>query len=179
MTRAKNFPIMKFPWKLWGKEKFNAEMAEEMRLHLERQAERNQAAGMNPEEARAAAQREFGNVASIQQQVREGRWSFWLEQALQDVRLTARSMRKQPGYFAIVVLTLALGIGANTTIFSFFRGILLRPLPLAEPARTVLLKTKANDYGDIVDSAGGLYAADFLELQGKVSSFESQATYTS
>lgn len=164
---------------VFHKDRLNAEMGEEMRHHLDLQAERNASAGMNSEEARHAAHREFGNVASLQQQAREGRWAFWTEQAMQDVRLTARSMRKQPGYFAIVVLTLALGIGANTTIFSFFRGILLRPLPLAEPARTVMIKGGPNDYSELVGSAGGLYAADFLELEGKVTSFETQATYTS
>ncbi len=164
---------------LFRHQQLEAEMVEEMQQHLERQAALNQAAGLSMEEARAAAQRQFGNVAGIQQQAREGRWAFRVEQAMQDIRLTARAMGKQPGYFAIVVLTLALGIGANTTIFSFFRGILLRPLPLAEPARTVMIKSSANDYGEIVGSAGGLYAADFLELQGKVMSFEAQATYTS
>jgi putative ABC transport system permease protein len=164
---------------LFLKEKLDAEMDAEMRAHIELQTERNIAAGMDADEARYAAMRRFGNLASLQETVREGRTGFWLDQGWQDVRLTLRSLRKQPGYFATVVFTLALGIGANTTIFSFFRGILLRPLPLAEPARTVLLKPTANDYGEIVGSAGGLYAADFLELQGKVSAFESQATYTS
>src|SRR4051812_37310038 len=96
---------------LFSKDKLDAEMTEEMRLHLQMQVERNVRNGMNPDEARYLALRQFGNVASVQQQAREGRGWVWLEQFAQDMRFAVRMIWKTPGVSGIAVLTLALGIG--------------------------------------------------------------------
>jgi len=163
---------------LFRKDQLDADMAEEMRLHVELQAELNHKAGMDADEARFAAIRQFGNVASIQEQAREQRGWVWPEQLAQDLRYAARSLRRNPGFTTTVVVTLALAIGANASIFSFFRGILLRPLPYAEPERVVLLKKGARDYSDIVGVEVGLYAADFADLRQEIKTVEHLAAFT-
>ncbi len=124
---------------LFRKSKLDAEMAEEMRLHLEMQAERNRAAGLSDDEARFTAQREFGNVGVIQQQARERRGWVWLEQGLQDLRFAARGLRKSRVFSVVVILTLGLGIAANTAVFTVIDALLLRPLPIADPGRFIVL----------------------------------------
>lgn len=111
------------------RQRLDAEMAEEMRQHLELQAERNRAAGMDQSEARYAAERQFGNLASLQEQARAGRPLRWLDDTWHDVRFAGRQCAKTPGFTMTVATTLALGIGACTAMFSVVNAVLLRPLP--------------------------------------------------
>ncbi len=157
--------------------KLDADMTREMRTHLEFQTERNRAAGMKTDDAHYAALRQFGNVASFQEQAREQRGWVWLEQTMQDVRFAARQLRRSPGFASVVIVTLALAIGANTAIFSFFRGILLQPLPYAEPERVVLLKKGVRDFGDAIGNVA-LFAADFVDLQKGTRTVAQLATFT-
>src|ERR1017187_6116457 len=128
---------------LFYKQRLDADMHEEMRLHVEMQVQENVESGMKPDEARYAAMRQFGWVESIKETCREQRGMIWLEDVAQDVRFARRMLRKSPGCTAMAVLTFALGTGANTAIFSVINAVLLRPLPFPNAERLVMVSERA------------------------------------
>jgi putative ABC transport system permease protein len=135
-----------------------AELDEELRFHLEQQIAENVAAGMSEDEARYAALRSFGNPDLMREQTR-AMWSWnGLESLWRDLRLGARTLLRAPGFTAIAVLVMALGIGANIALFTVVRGVLLRPLPFADPDRLVRLyeQTGKGDFS-YNQSAGGIF----------------------
>src|SRR5450755_3434285 len=113
------------------------ELDEEIGIHLAMQEEEFRARGMKPAAARAAALREFGGVAQAKEEYRARRGVSWLETAVRDLRYGLRGLRRTPGFTLAAVLSLALGIGANTAIFSLFHTLMLRLLPVEKPHELV------------------------------------------
>lgn len=117
------------------------EMREEMALHLELQTAHHHASGMNATEARQAAEREFGNLTSIQQRARDSLPGRWLDHWSRDFRISLRSLRRSPGFTLAVAATLGLCIGANTTVLSVLYGLILRPMPFRDAEQLVEVYT--------------------------------------
>jgi putative ABC transport system permease protein len=117
--------------------KIEREMDAEMRFHLEMEKAENIRRGMSEEEAQRTALRSFGGVEQVREAYRDLSRFRLVEELWQDVRFSARLLLKQPGFLAIAVLTLALGIGANTAIFTVVNGVLIRSLPYRDPSRLV------------------------------------------
>lgn len=145
------------------------ELDEEMRAHIEMEVEENIAAGMNAEEARFAALRKFGSVALSQERSRHV-WGFrWLETFWQDLRFGLRMLLKSPAFTIVAILTLALGIGANTAIFSIVYSVLLRPLNFSDPDRLVYVWDSNPSIGYPRFSSS---APNYLDWRAQSQSFE-------
>lgn len=145
---------------LFRRRDLEAEMAEEMRFHLEQRAADFAADGLAPADARLAAQRKFGNTAALQEYARDSFGWGALERLGKDLAFAARQLRRSPGFTLLAILTLGLGIGANTSMFSIYNGIALKPLPYADVGRLQRLYRLSPQ-----NPRGGLSPADFLALQ--------------
>jgi predicted permease len=158
---------------LLKRRRVESELDREMRYHLERQVEENIAAGMNAREAREAASRMFGGVSQIEEECRDMRRTRYLENFLQDLRFTVRMLGKSPAFTVVIVLTLALSIGANSAIFSVIDGVLLQPLPYPQAERIARVFYRSTEYAKFP-----LNPWDFLDFRARNRSFENLAMYT-
>lgn len=149
---------------------FDRELEEEMRLHTQLRAEEQAERGMPPEDARAEARRRFGNTTLLREQSRDAWGWTWLDQLGQDVRSGARNMLRMPGFTAITVLTVALGVGATTAIFSAVNPALFEPLPYPDASRIMTICEMRSD-GSRSAGTFGMYCG----LSERARSFDSIA----
>jgi putative ABC transport system permease protein len=155
---------------IFRREKMEQELDEELRSHIELRVEENIAAGMTPEEARYDAQRRFGNFTLQKEDTREIYVIGWLETTLQDLRYAARMLRRSPGFTAVTVLTVALGIGTTTAILSVVNPILFESLPYPNAGRiTMIWETGRNGLHN--EGSFGMYR----ELAKRARSFDALA----
>jgi predicted permease len=169
---------------LLGREKFDGELDEEMRLHRELKERSLIEGGKSPEEARYKAHREVGNALRLREESRDA-WGWnWLEHFFLDARLGLRQLRKSPGFTIVVILTLALGIGANTAIFTLVNAVLLKSLPVANPSQLYSLGNTqkccdTTDFGDIRDNFALYSYPLYKQLRDNTPEFSDLAAFQS
>lgn len=166
-------PIARRLRHLFRRGESEAEMAEEMRFHLEQRAAEYAADGLPEAEARLAAQRRFGNTGSIQEHAREARGWGWLERLLKDLRFAVRQLIKSPSFTLLAVVTLGLGIGINTAMFNMLYSILMKPLPYPESAQLdrIFRATAQSPRGNVSP-------AEVLDLRREMADYGEIAAYT-
>src|SRR5262245_57061154 len=125
--------------RLLGRRRMERELEKELRFHLEQQVRDDIAAGMTEENARREARIQFGGMDLVREECRDARGTQWVEGAFRDVAYAFRSIRLNPAFSAIVVLSLAVGIGATTAIFSVIDALFLKRLPVRDPASLAVL----------------------------------------
>src|SRR5579883_2180492 len=162
---------MNWPPKLWmglrdalHKRQLDAEMDEEMRLHIEMRTQQHVESGMAPDQARYAALKRFGRLDSVKDTCRDERGLHWLPDLLQDVGYGARVLRRNVGFTTVALVTLALGIGATTAIFSLVNAVLIRPLPFRDPDRLVWISNPELSATGIPGTSRSVNVSDWREL---------------
>ncbi len=138
--------------RLFRKKSFDADLDEELQAHLDIEARLLMDCGLSRQEALTEARRSFGNRTQIAESARES-WGWqWLERLLQDLRYAARTLRRSPAFAIAAILSLTLGIGASTAVFSIADTIFLRPLPYAHPEQLMWVATKFSTFGEFLAS---------------------------
>jgi putative ABC transport system permease protein len=159
---------------LFRRASVESEMNDELRFHIERQAEKYAASGLPREEAVRRARLEFGGLEQVKEECRDARGTSLVESLLQDLRYALRMLRRNPGFTAVSVLTLALGIGANTAMFSIVYAALVRHLPYAHPERLIMVWQK-----DELGRPGNTSFATYTDWKARNRSFEQLALFRS
>ncbi len=164
---------------LFRRRQVEQELDEEIRYHLERQIEEHIARGMTPEEARYAALRAMGGIERRKEECRDMRRVNYIDDLLRDLRYAGRNLRRNPGFAALSILIMALGIGANTAVFSVVNAVLLKPLSYRDPDRIVTLSNASTTLEAPTALSKQVSIPDFEDWQAQSSSFEAMAYYAS
>src|SRR5271170_5570165 len=161
---------------LFQRKAVETELDEELRFHFEQHVEKFLAAGLTREEATRRARLEFGGLDQVKEECRDARGTHFIETFLQDIYYGLRMLRKSPGFTAVAVLTLALGIGANTAIFSYVNAWIIKPLAYPQADRLMVLLSHDTKKG--WTSTGVTSNADFLDYAQQNTSFEQIVPWT-
>ncbi|HEY3936476.1 MAG TPA: ABC transporter permease, partial [Bryobacteraceae bacterium] len=161
--------------RLLKRARMEKQLDSELRFHFESQVAAKIRAGLTEEEARRKTRLEFGGLDQIKEECRDARGMRWVETTMQDVRFAWRGLWKSPAFAAVAVITLALGIGANTAVFTIVNGVLLRPLSFPEPDRLFLISVLPRDNRFAFQP--GLPDRNYLEFLRQDQVFESIATF--
>ena len=161
---------------LFRRAQVERELEAELRFHFDQLIEENISSGMSPDEARQAAQRLIGGLEQYKEECRDLRRVNFIEDLLQDVRYAIRSRAKNPAFTAVVVITLALGIGANTAIFSILHGVLLRPLDYPKPDQLMFLTAESPATGGTRNSLSAPEYTEFRQLNHSFAAIGAYAT---
>jgi putative ABC transport system permease protein len=161
---------------LFGKKQADSEFDLETQTHLQLLTEKFIRQGMDPKDAWAAARRQFGNPTLLRQRQRESRTLVYFPNLFLDLRYGLRMLWKSPAFTVVAALTLALGIGATSAVFSLIQGVLLTPPPYLKPQQLMLIETVRSD-GQKMDSPRGWAAQQWMEWNEKVGSFQGIAGY--
>lgn len=157
---------------LFRRKSMEEEMDDELRAHFERQVDKYVNSGLPREEALRRVRLEFGGLEQVKEECRDARGVNFIETTLQDIRCSVRMLRKTPGFTFVAILTLALGVGANTAIFSVVNGVLLRPLAYPEPQRLMMLYEKSSDF-----DRNSVSYPNFLDWRREQRSFQDLAAF--
>src|SRR6266478_3056134 len=130
--------------RLWRRTKMEEQLEKELRFHLDQHASELIARGHSPNQARRQARLVLGGPEQVKENCRDARGTRWLEDLLQDFRYAIRTLRTQPGFAAVALLTLALGSGATTVMFTFINGVLLKPLPYSQPDKLLSMQEQTD-----------------------------------
>ncbi|MGE0462509.1 MAG: ADOP family duplicated permease [Vicinamibacterales bacterium] len=158
----------------WRRRHVDREFDAEVRFHLEQETEKLVRSGLGPDEARRRAVRNFGPMDKHNADVREARGISWVDELVQDIRYGVRTLAKNPGYALLAVLTLGLGIGANTAIFSVINGVLLKPLPYEHGDRLVVVRQSAPLTGQ---NTVGVAIAEYFDYREQAEVFDGLVEY--
>jgi predicted permease len=153
------------------------EIDDELRFHLDMEAAHRQQRGLDADAARTSAARVFGGMERTKDDLRDARGGNGIDNAMKDLRYAVRALRRNPGFTAVAVLTLALGIGANTALFSVVNGVLLRPLPYSDPSRLVAIRNTWEGNNDPLTASGSISPAEYFDYRDRLQAFESFGVY--
>ncbi|MGO9257203.1 MAG: ADOP family duplicated permease [Bryobacteraceae bacterium] len=158
--------------RLWRRSRMEEQLDKELRFHIEQHAADLIAGGHDPAEARRQARLVLGGPEQVKEQCRDARGTRWIEDLWHDFRYALRTLRQRPAFTAVALLTLALGTGATTVMFTVINGVLLKPLPYPDPARLVAVHGHADDWNVALYGDQNLSYPDFLDCRRESRSLE-------
>ena len=164
---------------LFRRGKADQELESEFRFHLDHLVEEKVAAGVPPDEARASALREIGGISQLQEECRDMRRVNYIDDLVGDLRYAVRNLRRSPAFATLAVLIMALGVGANTAVFSVVNAVLLKPLAYRDAERIVTLSVASSAVPGPTALSKQASMADFQDWHDQSSSFEAMAFYAS